>query len=175
MGCHFLLQGIFPTQGLNPGLLYCRLYWLSYLGSPLYFVLCQCPLYILIVLQIFIDDLSLSFVITELNVLYLTLCGFLYSGSCDRLWFISCDSLFFFLHINFKVVLFLGTEHFILRERLHCFYSFYLFSFKTTLSAISVVPQTFFWLVFAWYIFFSPVTLIFLYLCDIAEFLVRNL
>ena len=24
MGCHFLLQGIFPTQGLNPGLLHCR-------------------------------------------------------------------------------------------------------------------------------------------------------
>ena len=24
MGCHFLLQGIFPTQGLNPGLLCCR-------------------------------------------------------------------------------------------------------------------------------------------------------
>ena len=22
--CHFLLQGIFPTQGLNPGLLHCR-------------------------------------------------------------------------------------------------------------------------------------------------------
>ena len=22
-GCHFLLQGIFPTQGLNPGLLHC--------------------------------------------------------------------------------------------------------------------------------------------------------
>ena len=40
-----------------------RLYWLSYPRSPLYFVLCQCPLYILIVLQIFIDDLSLSFVI----------------------------------------------------------------------------------------------------------------
>ena len=30
-----LLQGIFPTQGLNPGLLYCRqiLYWLSHQGS----------------------------------------------------------------------------------------------------------------------------------------------
>ena len=30
--CHFLLQGIFPTQGLNLGLLHCRqiLYWLSY-------------------------------------------------------------------------------------------------------------------------------------------------
>ena len=31
-----LLQGIFPTQGLNPGLLHCRwiLYQLSYQGSP---------------------------------------------------------------------------------------------------------------------------------------------
>ena len=24
VGCHFLLQGIFPTQGWNPGLLHCR-------------------------------------------------------------------------------------------------------------------------------------------------------
>ena len=24
VGCHFLLQEIFPTQGLNPGLLHCR-------------------------------------------------------------------------------------------------------------------------------------------------------
>ena len=24
VGCHALLQGIFPTQGLNPGLLNCR-------------------------------------------------------------------------------------------------------------------------------------------------------
>ena len=31
-----LLQGIFPTQGSNPGLLHCRqiLYQLSYKGSP---------------------------------------------------------------------------------------------------------------------------------------------
>ena len=31
-GCHSLLQGIFPTRGLNPGLLHCRqiLYQLSY-------------------------------------------------------------------------------------------------------------------------------------------------
>ena len=39
VGCHFLLQGIFPTQGLNPCLL-CLLHWqtdsllLSHLGSP---------------------------------------------------------------------------------------------------------------------------------------------
>ena len=35
-GLHFLLQGIFLTQGLNPGLLHCRqtLYHLSYQGSP---------------------------------------------------------------------------------------------------------------------------------------------
>ena len=37
VGCHALLQRIFPTQGLNPGLLHCRriLYQLSYQGSPL--------------------------------------------------------------------------------------------------------------------------------------------
>ena len=37
VGCHFLLQGIFRTQGSNPGLLHCRqiLYCLSYQGSPI--------------------------------------------------------------------------------------------------------------------------------------------
>ena len=36
VGCHALLQGIFPTQGSNPGLPYCRqiLYQLSHQGSP---------------------------------------------------------------------------------------------------------------------------------------------
>ena len=36
VGSLSLLQGIFPTQGLNPGLLHCRkmLYQLSYKGSP---------------------------------------------------------------------------------------------------------------------------------------------
>ena len=35
MGCHFLLQGIFPTQGSNPFLLHCRqiLYHQSYPGA----------------------------------------------------------------------------------------------------------------------------------------------
>ena len=35
VGCYFLLQGIFPTQGLNPGLPHCRqtLYRLSHQGS----------------------------------------------------------------------------------------------------------------------------------------------
>ena len=35
VGCHFLLQGIFPTQGSNPGLAHCRqtLYCLSHQGS----------------------------------------------------------------------------------------------------------------------------------------------
>ena len=33
VGCHALLQGIFPIQGSNPGLPHCRqiLYYLSYL------------------------------------------------------------------------------------------------------------------------------------------------
>ena len=36
VGCHFLLQRIFPTQGSNPGLLHCRwiLYCLRHQGSP---------------------------------------------------------------------------------------------------------------------------------------------
>ena len=36
MGCHFLLQGIFPTLGSNLGLQHCRqiLYRLSHQGSP---------------------------------------------------------------------------------------------------------------------------------------------
>ena len=36
VGCHALLQGIFPTQGLNPRLPHCRqnLYQLSYQESP---------------------------------------------------------------------------------------------------------------------------------------------
>ena len=37
VGCHFLLQGIFPTQGSSPGLLHYRqiLYHLSHQRSPL--------------------------------------------------------------------------------------------------------------------------------------------
>ena len=40
-GCHFLLQGISPTQGLNPGLPHCRqtLYRLSHQGSPKQFAI----------------------------------------------------------------------------------------------------------------------------------------
>ena len=36
VGCHALLQGIFPTQGASSGLLHCRqiLYCLSHQGSP---------------------------------------------------------------------------------------------------------------------------------------------
>jgi len=36
VGCHALLQGIFPTQGLNPSFPHCRqiLYHLIHQGSP---------------------------------------------------------------------------------------------------------------------------------------------
>ena len=39
VGCHALLQGIFPTQRLNPGLPHCRqiLYHLSHQGNPSYY------------------------------------------------------------------------------------------------------------------------------------------
>ena len=45
MGCHALLQGIFPTQGSNPSLLHCRwiLYRLSRQGSPRILEWVACP------------------------------------------------------------------------------------------------------------------------------------
>ena len=45
MGCHALLQGIFPNQGSNPGLPHCRqiLYSLSQQGSPRVLEWVACP------------------------------------------------------------------------------------------------------------------------------------
>ena len=45
VGSLSLLQGIFPTQGLNPGLLHCRqiLYQLSHKGSPRILEWVACP------------------------------------------------------------------------------------------------------------------------------------
>ena len=42
MDCHSLLQGIFPTQGSNPGLLHCRqiLYHLRHYGSQCFIHSC---------------------------------------------------------------------------------------------------------------------------------------
>ena len=48
VGCHLLLQGIFPTQGLNWGLLNCGgiLYQLSYQRSPLWNESTKCDIYL---------------------------------------------------------------------------------------------------------------------------------
>ena len=39
-GCHSLLQGIFPTEGSNPGLLHCRkiLYHVSHQEKPRWYI-----------------------------------------------------------------------------------------------------------------------------------------
>ena len=44
-GCHVLLQGIFPTQGLNPGLQHCRqiLYHLSHQGNKTFYIIPLLP------------------------------------------------------------------------------------------------------------------------------------
>ena len=55
MGCHFLLQGIFPSEELNLALLHCRqiLYQLSYEGSlSLIFIQTQ-------FLKVYLDELCL--------------------------------------------------------------------------------------------------------------------
>ena len=49
MGCYFLLQGIFPTHGLNPCLLHCR--WILYHkppGKPQDFIH-NCPVLLVII------------------------------------------------------------------------------------------------------------------------------
>ena len=68
VGCHFLLQGIFPTQGSNLGLLHCRqtLYPPSYQGSPSQsitelFLLGFC----LLILQLKFKENSVPFVTLE--------------------------------------------------------------------------------------------------------------
>ena len=45
VGCHALFQGIFPTEGSNPGLLHCGqiLYQLSHQGSPRILEWVACP------------------------------------------------------------------------------------------------------------------------------------
>ena len=59
VGCHSLLQGIFPTQGSNPGLLHCRqiLYHLSHQESPIWVIaytnsIVRCDIYIYIYIYI---------------------------------------------------------------------------------------------------------------------------
>ena len=68
VGCHFLLQRIFPTQELNPGLPHCRqmLYSLSHQGSLIQIlinsgIICLFLLVILVILHCgfklhFLDD-----------------------------------------------------------------------------------------------------------------------
>ena len=70
VGCHFLLQGIFPTQGSNPGLLHCRqtLYPLSHQGSPVY---------------IYIGMFFLLYPNIEVQMTSMTLC----SEKCENNWF----------------------------------------------------------------------------------------
>ena len=53
MGCHGLLQGIFPTQGSNLGLPHCRqmIYQLSYEGSP--FLLVVVSIFALFIFNLF--------------------------------------------------------------------------------------------------------------------------
>ena len=56
VGSHSLLQGIFPTQGLNPGLPHCRqiLYQLNHKGSPHIYIYIYMYMYIYVYMCIYI-------------------------------------------------------------------------------------------------------------------------
>ena len=76
MSCHFLLQGIFPTQGLNPGLLHWRqtLQPLSHQGrlyihiSALFFFFNLHVLKVIVSLRIYVIVLTLLLVILTLII-----------------------------------------------------------------------------------------------------------
>ena len=61
VGCHFLLQGIFPTQGLNPGLPHGRqmLYPLSHQGIPSEILTAIIYIYFAIFLSHFVYEVHL--------------------------------------------------------------------------------------------------------------------
>ena len=79
VGCHFLLQGIFPTRGSNPGLLqYIYIYTISY-HLWIVTVLCWIGVVrvdILVLFQILVEELSTFHFWSEVKVpqLCLTLC-----------------------------------------------------------------------------------------------------
>ena len=72
-GCHFLLQGIFPTQGLNLGLLYCR--WILYQVSH------QCKCYVTIICKYVAAQANLNFLfrnfLKELKKIFFFVCSWL--------------------------------------------------------------------------------------------------
>ena len=77
VGCHFLLQGIFLTQGLNPGLPHCRqmLYRLSHQGRFLRY----CVNFLLLLYQIITN-------LTQIVKVLKATChqGFVSSRGCGR-------------------------------------------------------------------------------------------
>ena len=69
VGRHFLLQGIFPTQGLNSGLLHCRqiLYWLSNKGSPCKYNYNYNYTYMYIYIYIYIHTHTYMYILSSLS------------------------------------------------------------------------------------------------------------
>ena len=90
VGSHSLLQGIFPTQGLNPGLPHCRqiLYQLSHKGSPRILEWVAFP-----------TQESNQVLLRCRRILY----QLSYQGSLPSKWPIHINSLFFlFLSVQFS-------------------------------------------------------------------------
>ena len=85
VGCHSLLQGIFPTQGSNPGLPYCRqtLYHLSHWGVLDHLWIYSTEIFfswfILLVIFNWVSDIGVSD--------YETICLFLFFAGQKVNWF----------------------------------------------------------------------------------------
>ena len=69
VGCHALLQGIFPTQGSNPGLPHCRwiLYHLSHQGSSTTLMVLQVNSHLSLQIRAWLVDAFILICISSLH------------------------------------------------------------------------------------------------------------
>ena len=106
VGSLCLLQGIFPTQGLNPVIPHCRqiLYQLSHKGSPL--SLSRTQLFTFVFISIILGIIDWKRYCWDLFQRMFCLCFPLGISQCLVLKIVLAIQGLLFLHTNFKIFLF---------------------------------------------------------------------
>ena len=108
VGCHALLQGIFPTQGSNPGLPHCRwiLYFLSHQGGPSWgvdYLILQICIKILVIYtysEIVAFFFSVNFYEGSIHRYYKMHSGYTVAQSCLPLIYVNRITYFHFILLN---------------------------------------------------------------------------
>ena len=144
VGCHFLLQGIFLTQGSNTGLLHCRqtLYCLSHQRSP---IILWIILFTIILFTLFPRAMKITFTLfllfrmyTRLPPLYFIQMHYIASSLldllfCEMLLYILCFFLKFIFILYYKMLYSHFNKYILLTEFLPVYCLFMSF----TISSLS--------------------------------------